>query len=98
LKALAPELAIGFEQVVLDLDGPERLTYLGPAGEAREVLRASEQMLAPDEAVMAQKWFAGHDGRPTQSERVRHAVQSKVAKLRHETVEADELVDAILAN
>ena len=94
LRALKAELATSFEQVLWDLEGPERLTYIGPAGEAREVLRATEHLLAPDASVKAEPWFVGEKGRPTQAERVRFAVQRNGSKVRQEVIDSDGLVDA----
>jgi hypothetical protein len=75
LDALSPELAQSYIQVHRDLADASRNSYLGPAGEIREVLRVSVHLLAPDEAVMAESWFVGDQGRPTQAERIRYIVQ-----------------------
>jgi hypothetical protein len=90
LGKVSPELAVSFQQVLGDLDDPSRVTYMGPVGEAREVLRAAIHALAPDEDVKAQPWFKGDDkGRPTQAERARYAAG------RRSNRDADEAADAI---
>ena len=76
LSAINPQLAASYQQVLDDLGDGSRKSYLGPAGELREVLRASIHHLAPDdEAIAEQPWFKGHEGRPTQAERVRYILQ-----------------------
>jgi hypothetical protein len=89
-------LAQSLEQVLTDLGDPERLTYVGPAGEAREVLRASIQLLAPDHDVRQQPWFVGvKQGRvvnPTQAERTRYAAQQRGRDF-HEAEGASEIID-----
>lgn len=77
LERLSPDLAASYRQVHADLEQPGRLTYLGAAGEIREVMRAAIHLLAPDEDVATQEWFVGHDGRPTQAERVRYILKQR---------------------
>lgn len=89
LGQLNPDFATSFQQVLADLASPNRSTYVGPVGEAREVLRAAVHALAPDAQVETQKWFKGDDrGRPTQAERTRHAAGKRHGK------DADEAADA----
>lgn len=89
LGNLSPDLATSFTQVLSDLDNPNRSTYMGAVGEAREVLRAAVHALAPDAAVKAQTWFKGDKGNPTQAERARYAAE------RRSPQDADEATDAI---
>ena len=77
LDALSPELAVSYRQVHTDLMDDERQTFLGPAGEIREVMRAVIHLMAPDGEVSEQDWFVGHDGHPTQAERIRYVMQSR---------------------
>jgi hypothetical protein len=69
------------EQALLDINDHTRLTYMGPAGEVREVMRAAIHLFAPDEEVKKQTWFKGHEQggkiNPTQAERIRYAVQQR---------------------
>src|SRR3954447_8406252 len=51
LRGLSPGLADSLEQALADLNDNTRLSYVGPAGEIREVLRAAIQQLAPDDLV-----------------------------------------------
>jgi hypothetical protein len=76
LERLSPELAVSYQQVHSDL-ASERATYIGPAGEIREVLRAAIHLLAPDAEVQAQGWFERGTDRPYQSERIRYIVQQR---------------------
>jgi hypothetical protein len=85
-------LANSYEQAHADLADTGRASYLGPAGEIREVMRGAMHLLAPDDEVEAQTWFVGDDkGRPTQAERIRYIVQSKSGA--ESTIETAEIVD-----
>lgn len=76
LDSIDAKLATSFSQALLDLADPDRLTFMGPAGEIREVMRAVVHKLAPDDKVKTEPWFAGDkDGKPTQAERIRYAAQ-----------------------
>ncbi len=96
LRALSGSLADSLEQTLVDLNDTTRLTYVGPAGEAREVLRASIQILAPEKEVKRQPWFEGvRQGtslNASQSERLRYAVQQRGTDLRHAT-EVSDMID-----
>lgn len=102
LRKLSQPLADSLEQALRDLNDSTRLSYVGPAGEVREVLRAAVQILAPDGEVKEQKWFVGHQQgestNPTQAERTRLAVQKQrgnVDQVRDLDALLDELVGKI---
>ena len=99
LAKLSRPLADSLEQALRDLNDPSRLSYVGPAGEVREVMRAAIQLLAPDEEVRAQKWFVGikqgDKVNPSQAERTRYAVQSRRGNP-DQLKELDALVDALV--
>ncbi len=69
------------EQALTDLNDNGRLSYVGPAGEIREVMRATVQLLAPDDEVKKQAWYVGVEQggkrNPSQAERTRYAVQHR---------------------
>lgn len=92
LERLSPDLAASYRQVHLDLADATRETFLGPAGEIREVMRAAIHLLAPDEDVQAQEWYVGNEGRPTQAERIRYIVQQR-SEGEASPVEAADIVD-----
>src|SRR5712691_2900008 len=77
LRGLSSNLADSLEQALTDLNDGSRLTYIGPVGEAREVMRATVQLLAPDEEIRKQPWFVGipqgKKTNPSQAERIRYA-------------------------
>jgi hypothetical protein len=79
LRHLRPSLADSLEQALADVNDVNRLSYMGPAGEIREVMRTAIAELAPDEEVRKQPWFKGiQQGKkvnPSQSERARYAAQ-----------------------
>jgi hypothetical protein len=99
LRNLSPVLANSFEQALRDLNDFTRLSYVGPAGEVREVLRAAIQMLAPDVEIKKQKWFVGHEQgkqmNPTQAERTRYAVQIRGGSAEQVKV-TDALIDELV--
>ncbi len=95
LRQQSPSLSDSLVQALTDLHDPNRLTYVGPAGEAREVMRAAIQIFAPDEAIRRQPWFEGvkqgSKTNPSQSERLRYAVQRSGGDHR----QAEDAVDMI---
>lgn len=96
LRSVSTHLADGLLQAMRDLNDQTRLTYVGPAGEAREVLRSCVQLLAPDSEVRKQPWFVGVvQGKklnPTQAERTRYAVQQRGRDHGH-AIEFSEMID-----
>jgi hypothetical protein len=95
LAAVDPNLGISYQQVLADV-AEVRDTYVGPAGEIREVLRGAITQLAPDEAVMGEGWFKGHEGRPTQAERIRYALQQNHATEDKQILKAFEVLDTLI--
>ena len=93
LRGLSPELADSFAQVYTDTADPDRQTFLGPAGEIREVMRGAIHLLSPDDEVRAQAWYVGVEGRPTQAERIRFILQSRQGVGSDSAIETAEVVD-----
>lgn len=93
LAAVDPDLGISYQQVLADV-AEVRDTFVGPAGEIREVLRGTITQLAPDASVMGQTWFKGHEGKPTHAERIRYALQQNHATEDEQILKADEILDA----
>lgn len=100
LQRHSEPLARSLEQSLRDLNDHTRLSFIGPAGEVREVLRATVQLFAPDDAVRAQTWFVGvkqgGKSNPTQTERIRYAVQQRGGS-RDQVKSIDELIDQLVA-
>ncbi|WP_088319572.1 hypothetical protein [Kineosporia sp. R_H_3] len=99
LHKLSPKLAASMEQALRDLNDTTRLSYMGPAGEVREVMRAATQQLAPDEDIRKQTWYLGiKQGdkiNPSQSERIRYAVQQKGGN-RDQVKGVDDMIDELI--
>jgi hypothetical protein len=57
LTNLVPSAALSYEQALLDLADPKRLSFRGPAHELRECLREVLDHLAPDAEVMKAPGF-----------------------------------------
>jgi Predicted pPIWI-associating nuclease len=93
LDQLSPDLGASYRQVHSDIADTTRSTYLGPAGELREVMRGAIQVLAPDQDVQAQTWYVGNQGRPTQAERIRYIVQERSAGGEATPIEAADIVE-----
>jgi Predicted pPIWI-associating nuclease len=100
LRRQSPSLADSMEQALQDLNDHTRLSYVGPAGEIREVMRATVQLLAPDNEIKGQPWYRGieRDGKqsPSQAERIRYAVQQRGGD-RDQIRGFDELTDQLVA-
>ena len=81
LRKQSGPLADSMEQALRDMNDQSRLSFVGPAGEVREVMRATIQLLAPDEEIRKQPWFVGirqgNKTNPSQAERTRYAVQQR---------------------
>src|SRR6266567_5444162 len=100
LRRSSPMLADSLEQALKDMNDQTRLSYVGPAGEIREVMRATVQLFAPDEDVRKQPWFVGIEQggkrNPTQAERTRYAVQLRGGH-RDQVKGVDDLTDQLVA-
>ena len=72
---------------------------MGPAGEVREVMRATVQQLVSDEDVRKQPWFQGIEQggkrNPSQAERIRLAVQQRGGS-NDQVKGTDELIDKLV--
>jgi Predicted pPIWI-associating nuclease len=93
LQQLSPDLASSYRQVHMDIADTTRETYIGPAGELREVMRGAIHLLAPDQSVEAQDWYIGDRGRPTQAERIRYIVQEGSGGGEDAPIEAADVVE-----
>jgi Predicted pPIWI-associating nuclease len=100
LRRQSPSLENSLQQALQDLNDHTRLSYVGPAGEVREVMRAAIQLLAPDDDVLRQPWYVGIEQggkrKPSQAERIRYAVQER-GGARDQAKGTDELVDQLVA-
>ncbi|MGH8825142.1 MAG: hypothetical protein ACRDVN_11765 [Jiangellaceae bacterium] len=100
LRRHSPPLADSLEQALTDLNDHTRLSYVGPAGEVREVMRATVQMFAPDDEVQKQPWYKGiaQGGKrnPSQAERIRYAVQQQ-GGAKNQAKGSAELIDELVA-
>jgi hypothetical protein len=99
LRHLSPALADSLDQALKDLNDQSRLSYVGPAGEVREVMRAAVQLLAPDDEVKKQPWYVGIEQggkrNPSQAERIRLAVQRQ-GGTKDQVKDIDGLVDELV--
>jgi len=84
LRRLDVQLANGYEQVILDLEDQNRISYRGTAGELREVLTGVLHTLAPTAQVEATDWYresrrsgARREPTPTRAERVRFILRGR---------------------
>lgn len=78
LTSFDEAIARSYRQALVDLNDPDRLTYVGPATELREVLGATIRRLSPpDDEIVSRSWFKGHEGKPTQAERIRAILGDK---------------------
>jgi hypothetical protein len=79
LADLVPSAAQSYQQALLDLADPRRLSFRGPAHELRESLREVLDHLAPDEEVMKAPGFKQEKDRskPTMKQKVRFILKAR---------------------
>jgi hypothetical protein len=79
LGRMLPHAALSYQQVILDLRGPERLSYRGTATELREVVREVLDHLAPDESVLPTPGFRLEKDRkfPTMKQKARFILKAR---------------------
>ncbi|MBO0884124.1 MAG: hypothetical protein J2P17_28105 [Mycobacterium sp.] len=99
LRRHSPALANSLEQALKDLRDQTRVSYVGPAAEVREAMRAAVQLFAPDDEVREQTWFKGiTQGKklnPTQAERIRYAVQQRGGS-KDQANKTNDLIDQLI--
>jgi Predicted pPIWI-associating nuclease len=99
LRRYAPALADSLEQALRDLNDRARLSYVGPAAEVREAMRAAVQLFAPDDEVRKEPWFKGitqgNKQNPSQAERIRYAVQRRGGSTA-QAVKTNDLIDQLI--
>lgn len=79
LERLLPGAARSYQQAIIDLSAPTRLSYRGVAHELRETLRETLDHFAPDAEVMAEPRFQLEKGltRPTQKQKALHVLRKR---------------------
>jgi len=84
LKELDSQLADSYEQAVIDIEDPERISYRGSAAELREVLTGVLHTLAPNQQVEATEWYrearrsgTRTESTPTRAERAKFILRSR---------------------
>jgi hypothetical protein len=98
LQRLVPSARLSYEQAILDLVGPERKSYRGPATDLREALRETLDHLAPDKDITSQPGFKfeGDTKCPTMRQKVRFVLCKRgISKTLSETPE--KAVDSVEA-
>lgn len=77
LHKLSPELGLSYNQVKIDLQDDNRLSWAGTAHEIREIVANVLRLLASDNEVMKQSWFKleVNTSGPTQKQRVRYILE-----------------------
>lgn len=99
LASLSEKLANSYEQVKLDIQDTDRISWAGTAHEIREVLATLLRLLAPEDKVTAEAWYRQEPktSGPTQKQRVRYILQQHGAgsKEREVAEQAAQLEDMI---
>lgn len=102
LRALVPSAALSYEQALIDLASPERLSWRGPATDLREALRETLDHLAPDSEVKAAPGYKDEpDARgPTMKQKVRFILKNREASrsIAATTEDATKSVDEAIGN
>jgi len=100
LHAVSLHLAESYQQVVMDFQDINRLTWAGTAHEIRELLRKLLDELAPNDGVGKQAWYSQHKdvSGPTQKQRVRFILERNKSDSKQKQVAANiDLIDSIIA-
>jgi hypothetical protein len=99
LRRYSSPLANSLEQALADINDNKRLSYVGPAAEVREAMRAAVQLFAPDDEIRKQGWFKGitqgNKQNPTQAERIRYAVQRQGGN-KDQAGKTNDLIDQLI--
>ncbi len=102
LHRLVPSAALSYEQALLDIDGPDRKSWRGPATDLREALRETLDHLAPDRDVTSHPGFKLEPDvkEPTMKQKVRFVLRKRgVSTTLSETPEkAVESVEVAIAS
>lgn len=79
LEKIVPSAAASYKQALLDVQGPEKTSWRGPATDLREALRETLDFLAPDQDVSSESGFKleGDAKRPTMKQKVRHILKKR---------------------
>ena len=79
LATMVPSAARSYEQALIDLAGPDRLSWRGPATDLREALRETLDHLAPDEDVVGGPGFKleKDTSGPTMKQKVRYVLSKR---------------------
>lgn len=79
LRELVPSAALSYEQAILDLQAPSRLSYRGAAVEIRECVREVLDHLAPDRDVTKADGFKLEKGatKPTMKQKARFILKAR---------------------
>lgn len=82
LNGLNPVISLSYQQGILDLRGPDRLSYRGTATEFREALREVLASLAKDEDVTTAEGFALEKGhaKPTMAQKAKYILKMRGRK------------------
>jgi len=99
LGKVSTTLADSYYQVKRDIESNERKSWAGTAHEIREILANLLRYLAPDDQVLAQKWFKKEteSGKPSQKQRVIYILQNRGSSSRSiEVVQKVEILDEMV--
>jgi Predicted pPIWI-associating nuclease len=79
LKEVCPSAAAAYEQALRDLQGPERLSWRGPATDMREALRETLDALAPDAEVEKMPGYKLEENarRPTMRQKAKYILKNR---------------------
>ncbi len=78
LKEVCPSAAAAYEQALRDLQGPDRISWRGPATDMREALRETLDALAPDAEVEKMPGYKLEENarRPTMRQKAKYILKS----------------------
>lgn len=79
LKEVCPSAASAYQQALRDLQGPDRLSWRGPATDMREALRETLDAMAPDKEVEKMQAYKLEENarRPTMRQKAKYILKNR---------------------
>lgn len=100
LEQILPATALGYEQALIDLEDPDRISYRGVANELREVLRDVLDHYAPDDELTGANVARDPQHGFTQKQKVRYVLRQRglTENAREAPERVVELIEAATAS
>ncbi len=101
LVGVSITLANSYEQVKIDLDNNQRISWSGTAHEIREIVTNLLRLLAPNDEITLESWYKQEkdSSGPTQKQRVKYILQKQSGGSKQsEVTELVTQIEGLVAN